>query len=1384
MSFDVKDTKRGGIDAVASREKAIDEEQEEIVGTLSPSSQTASLHHTTVPPLSGFTPTNMQGGDPFVSLISSPSLVHPLGPFQLHNEANSIVPPITSSTPVVAGSGLLPPSSTPLHFLTGKGLDPSRGEGECEGGVGGTAATTPTCHRSISLLATPGREMVESIVHLHTVHQRGGLTDGEFALAKQRILGDPSSLSLSEIKESEGRRRYHHREHRRRGSSSRRPSGALQSCTDLRTKGYRSHADLAPPPRRREHLQKRRHHRQPYRPHSLPQSFQHRDSLQSRAGNSIMDGGVERRRDGGGGPRESEEEVGSEEPDEWRRNRRKGRRKEVGDEGEEEKEEHHWVDRSICTWSGCSGRNSILCSRRMSHSSLSTSSSSSTFTSSPSGKNRSKHRRSSISSRRSSTSTSTSSSSSSSSERFMVLPKSRVWKGLEAENSGDPWSPHSHTAHDGRGAEYFGSAGGESPRIEPFPTSDMGAYHHVVMMDDGAEKAIPTPKRRTGWRIPEHEPLLHGKDDDDGEGGGGDGGKKGKRTVYSSTLETMVGEPRSPVSSIQARRSGGLRWNLPNEEEYALASASSAYGKGGVVERCSTTMPRLHFGSLDIPVEEGGGGGGKYEYYHGRSSPGVSSPTKRRGGKEGGAWSGFDAGGYSSSPTAVRTGETGWKSGESDSGGGSMLGRGGRMNTGGWGIGALGMPPFNSLRYDRGWHAERGGNQGSQGRQRKDGMELLVQLARDDVVKVHYFNSRGAVGKSFSEVALRPEQLRPPTYLRKSKLDRPNHTSKSLAGTPAGLPTFDMAFPVEDDHQRIPRGVEAAGAVLTGDLMCSSTPGETTDIPSKPPLGALTSVPRPASSSPVGAPFVSKENEGEREQQGSEENHYYDENGEEEKKKKKESDRADREGIPSGEGADQPTPSSIQSKGVCGEVQDSATLPELKSMPFTNAKEDGAAVDGEWGKRAAASSPYRPAHHHHRHHRHPHHRHLPPPPPPSLSPSTYAFIPPPRPDHSGSSSDSTQESKSIGASSFLEQSLNWYWIDVTGKDPGERQYHKVIRALTKKFGLCESFLVDREHLLILPQVCESPTHPGQYLLNLRVASHQVSLADDSAQLLTNRWIILIDLNRSVIITLHRVDTRSMALLRQRWSKVFHQTSVEVSFQEFLLKIIDDAIHTYQLSLDVHEELLDRCELRLFSRAVHSQWWLGKNENTAAKGGGGSREVNEEMHEKILFHFGDSASSSFLRKLLDPRSTRKLSKEEINSFLHHLHRRTSVQLRMLNLTLPALAEAFTKFELCSKELSTQMTSTCRELSDRALEIRDDAKTLLDLHLSLQSFHTNELMAVLTRLSLLFTPCTFLAGVYGMNFQYFPELHWTYGYAYFWAFCAILVLGMGYYFRRYQ
>lgn len=344
--------------------------------------------------------------------------------------------------------------------------------------------------------------------------------------------------------------------------------------------------------------------------------------------------------------------------------------------------------------------------------------------------------------------------------------------------------------------------------------------------------------------------------------------------------------------------------------------------------------------------------------------------------------------------------------------------------------------------------------------------------------------------------------------------------------------------------------------------------------------------------------------------------------------------------------------------------------------------------------------------------------------------------------------------------SNLEVCFNWYWIDMVGRDASCSKYNSTLRYLTKKFHISESFLIDRDHLLVLPQICTSPEFPFQFLICLRVATPQIALDDDSVQELTNRWIIVVDLKQKFVITIHRVDAVSMANMRQQWTSLMEEN--DISFQEFLFKLLVDAVGTYKSSLDVHADLLDLCESKLFVSGS------GGMKNEPCQEEKGDERRSHISNERILAHFAKSSRSPFFQYLLS-KNTKPMDKGIANTFLYHLQRRTNVQYRVLSITQTVLTQSFTKLRLCSKEHANQMCAQCIELIDRALEVRDEAKTLLHMHISLQSFRSNELMAVLTKFSVFFTPCSFLATVYGMNFPHIPEFYLPHGYALYWIAC---------------
>lgn len=96
---------------------------------------------------------------------------------------------------------------------------------------------------------------------------------------------------------------------------------------------------------------------------------------------------------------------------------------------------------------------------------------------------------------------------------------------------------------------------------------------------------------------------------------------------------------------------------------------------------------------------------------------------------------------------------------------------------------------------------------------------------------------------------------------------------------------------------------------------------------------------------------------------------------------------------------------------------------------------------------------------------------------------------------------------------------------------------------------------------------------------------------------------------------------------------------------------------------------------------------------------------------------------------------------------------------------------------------------RDLTDHLLQINENIEVyraivwgLMDMYLATLNTKMNEIMKTLTILASIFIPLTFIAGVYGMNFNNMPELGLKYGYFVVLGVMALVTLGMLWYFRR--
>lgn len=137
-------------------------------------------------------------------------------------------------------------------------------------------------------------------------------------------------------------------------------------------------------------------------------------------------------------------------------------------------------------------------------------------------------------------------------------------------------------------------------------------------------------------------------------------------------------------------------------------------------------------------------------------------------------------------------------------------------------------------------------------------------------------------------------------------------------------------------------------------------------------------------------------------------------------------------------------------------------------------------------------------------------------------------------------------------------------------------------------------------------------------------------------------------------------------------------------------------------------------------------------------------------------------------------------------IHHM-KREMIFLRKAVWPLRELVNNIQRSETALIKESTEIY--LRDVHDHVIRVIDTVETyrdllsgMMDIYLSSISNKMNEVMKVLTIISTIFIPVTFIAGVYGMNFKYMPELESPYGYWITWGVMLAIMLTLVFYFRR--
>lgn len=237
-----------------------------------------------------------------------------------------------------------------------------------------------------------------------------------------------------------------------------------------------------------------------------------------------------------------------------------------------------------------------------------------------------------------------------------------------------------------------------------------------------------------------------------------------------------------------------------------------------------------------------------------------------------------------------------------------------------------------------------------------------------------------------------------------------------------------------------------------------------------------------------------------------------------------------------------------------------------------------------------------------------------------------------------------------------------------------------------------------------------------------------------------------------VVTVHTGDSVALKTARKRW-----EGSREMQRQGpyFLLYLIlDSIVDDYYPALDAYDDRIDTLE-QLIVHPLTQEFHLFRHQHA------------EEMQNPLPTLLG------LRRDLLEMRRYVAPLRDAVNVLLRRVES----------------IEDDEGVEIRRRERARAMFAYYQDIYDHTIRVVDTIDTYrdllsgtLDAHLAVASNRLNEIVKVLTSVSIILMTWAGVTGLYGMNFSDMPELHWRYGYPY--ALGLMLFLGVveGLYFRR--
>lgn len=344
------------------------------------------------------------------------------------------------------------------------------------------------------------------------------------------------------------------------------------------------------------------------------------------------------------------------------------------------------------------------------------------------------------------------------------------------------------------------------------------------------------------------------------------------------------------------------------------------------------------------------------------------------------------------------------------------------------------------------------------------------------------------------------------------------------------------------------------------------------------------------------------------------------------------------------------------------------------------------------------------------------------------------------------------------------------WVDISMHPTATlSEYKEALEEVLLGLGMHRTMVEDSAEPMLLPQVTVAK---GCYSLLMRYAIEAPANKQmDSFQDLTNRFTVFLSQGR--IITVHRTQCSYVEELKLNWQHHLSQDNLDGTPQAH--RGSNTASNSKKsrgngsgLTTTSKSGGLTFSEIRSSSSGSNNS-----GESTAAA-------TTPRGLRYLMYYFVKETVGTFTQAIA--KCIVEFDRYEANLFntqrnrssmardIYHIKRRASVYGRTLTLTQDAYAHIATALHISSSQVGYQeIMHDLAHVESLAEELNSNADSVLQLLFQLSSYQVNELMRVLTVFSAFFIPLSFIASVYGMNFEDLPMLHNEYG----GVFCAMLM-----------